>query len=924
MATKLRRILYVGLGGTGMKTLLHTKKVLYDTYGEIPPMVGFLGIDTDGGEYNKFLTARDGTRISLATAEQMRISVPYPRSIFENSPSNFDWIPAGNAGGLDSLDVGAGQIRSNGRFAITINEEDVRNRVSNKIQQITSANIINNSQYELLSTDIEVHMVFSLGGGTGCGTFLNMAYLLRDILPEVKLSGYAVMADVFRAMRQGASMARVRTNAYGAIKDLDYMMSLDAMSEPVEIKWLRRSESVNRRPFTAFYLIDNKNSNRDAFNNVDQLCEMISLSLITSIGELSVATNSIADNVNKVISEGTMGVRDKKAWVAGIGVSEVRFDGRALADIYANKARIQLISSLKNGGCDDPSVIANNWIDNERIRENLGRDDVIDYFMAQFPQYPFADINDLSNPLPECTEYLNGNAVDKDSELNQKLDDLKQRIAVSLDKLVDRTLNRECGVYLAENVLHAVGKQIELCDGEMADEIAGCENIQVQSDSALKSSCRELEECNGILKRGKRKELANEVIDEVNNQAKARREIKRRRYARMFYSWLRERVSEKFTLIDGITRNLNAVAQRSADNIETIRQGINSGFFFQEDLTALKVDDIKCSAQDVLTGDFIKYLEDKGGVTALATISSEQVAERMWNYVIGLPVTGKWESMTVEDVLRSLSAGERAEVLQRAIRKALPLLPFTPHGYNADIKCQPEDGYYVGVGDKKTSCLNEDNYFRNLVPNQTNTEIVSTGVSDRIIIYRQVAVLPPFFLTSVDGYRPEYEQWEKDKEFGSHWDLDLAKRMKKERFKLEPQSNGGGNELEYWVNGLIFGLINYNTDKGVYQIESRALGGRPVLKYKVDMGQTRNEAFNFLADNLDLVEQEMDSKIQAMNVPGPENPLDIFPGKARKAVEDGTYVSVLSQWPHPEDQIEHFEAEAELLDKEIEYITDNF
>ena len=48
MATKIKRCLYVGLGGTGMNALLHTKKMFVETYGEVPPMIGFLGIDTDG------------------------------------------------------------------------------------------------------------------------------------------------------------------------------------------------------------------------------------------------------------------------------------------------------------------------------------------------------------------------------------------------------------------------------------------------------------------------------------------------------------------------------------------------------------------------------------------------------------------------------------------------------------------------------------------------------------------------------------------------------------------------------------------------------------------------------------------------------------------------------------------------------------
>ena len=65
MATKIKRCLYVGLGGTGMNALLHTKKMFVETYGEVPPMIGFLGIDTDGDAYKKELPSKYGP-VSLA------------------------------------------------------------------------------------------------------------------------------------------------------------------------------------------------------------------------------------------------------------------------------------------------------------------------------------------------------------------------------------------------------------------------------------------------------------------------------------------------------------------------------------------------------------------------------------------------------------------------------------------------------------------------------------------------------------------------------------------------------------------------------------------------------------------------------------------------------------------------------------------
>ena len=74
MATKIKRCLYVGLGGTGMNALLHTKKMFVETYGEVPPMIGFLGVDTDGGVYKKELPSKFGP-VTIAPNEQMPIKV---------------------------------------------------------------------------------------------------------------------------------------------------------------------------------------------------------------------------------------------------------------------------------------------------------------------------------------------------------------------------------------------------------------------------------------------------------------------------------------------------------------------------------------------------------------------------------------------------------------------------------------------------------------------------------------------------------------------------------------------------------------------------------------------------------------------------------------------------------------------------------
>ena len=161
MATKVRRCLYVGLGGTGMSALLNTKKTFVETYGEVPPMIGFLGIDTDGGVYRRELDSKHG-KISLSPNEQLPIKVDDARPIYEVNKNHFGWLPENNIFALTSMTLGAGAIRSNGRFALTVNHVDVENKIRSIIDNITKASITNNMKYELLSSEVEIHMIFSV------------------------------------------------------------------------------------------------------------------------------------------------------------------------------------------------------------------------------------------------------------------------------------------------------------------------------------------------------------------------------------------------------------------------------------------------------------------------------------------------------------------------------------------------------------------------------------------------------------------------------------------------------------------------------------------------------------------------------------------------------------------------------------------
>lgn len=901
--------------------------MFYENYGEIPPMIGFIGIDTDApGLSNACVEANDGKKISLSTSEQLCISVDNPTLIYKNGASKniYDWLPEANAGGLTALKIGAGQMRSNGRFAITVNEENVGLFVNNKITEINNAQIIDNPRYSLLGTDTEVHMVFSLGGGTGSGTFLNTAYLIKRLCPNVKLSGYAVLADVFRTMVTGAMSARVKTNGKGAIIDLDYLAHLSPDSTPVDIKWFHRNDSVTERPFDALYFVDNSNANSDMFKDVKPICEMIALAVVTSVGELGVALDSVSDNVSKLIADGSMDIKNKKAWVAGFGCAEIVFDGQRLAKIYERKAETQLINKMLNGGCDDPAIIANNWFDTTKIRENLGKDDVIDYFMAPMPPHTYTEVDDPSNPLPECENYIANRAMEPQSKLDEKLDALKNRVSDSLARLMKEQADRECGIYLCHHILLAILRQIELCDSEMKEEITNLEDTTPRLEASLKTACRELEDCMGTFFKRHRKDYETEVVDQTMKLAVARRELSRRKLARLFYSWLIQRVNESISRVDIIMRNLQAVLQECNNEIQAqLRLGQN-GNFFQFDLSNDYAGKVECPLSDIVFNDFATMMQPEGGIAALAGMTSAQTNEVMMRFIKTLPQVKKYENMTVDNALDSLSEEELKDLLNKAVKKSLPLLPYSYRGFDADRKNPPVECYYVGVANRNRSRLTKDNLFEQLVPGAKDVQFSEVGLDNRVIIYRQLGVIPAFCVRALDSYEMEYESWEKGYKYGSHWDANLCKRMEKERYDLFPKDEVSETRLlETWVNAVIYGLISYKPETGQYQIKSKGLGGKPLRGWLVDMGDSRTDAFHFMEDNMDILDAEIKQRILEMDVPGPENPIKALTQKAVTSCNDNTYLETVSQCPIPMADIEHYPAEAELIEKEMEFILDN-
>ena len=834
MATKIKRCLYVGLGGTGMNALLHTKKSFMDTYGEVPPMIGFLGVDTDSGAYKKTLLTVRGEEVSLSPNEQLPILVEDARPIYDVNKEDFSWIPEKNLYALTGMTLGAGQVRTNGRFAFTVNYVQIAQKVRSILNQITNARIQANDKYELLSTNTEIHMVFSVCGGTGCGTFINMAYLLRKEAPNCKLTGYAVLPDIFKSMSR-TGMAKVAPNAYGAIMDLDYLMHMGIGSTPIKLDYIKDSYEIRERPFNSVVFIDNKNENQDTYTHVDELTEMISLALVTSAGELSTASASVSDNLEKNITEGTMDIENKKAWAAGMGICEIFYRNAEISEIYAIKAAKILIERMFNS-CEDADIIVNAWIDSPEvnIRENNNNDHVIDFIADKNPQYDLT-INEDANPMPEVEQYLQMNKI-KDEVVNEKVTTLTARVRSELRKLLITQINKECGISTSRFVIEGIEAQVDIFLGEMKKEKEGLLEVQPRLRSTLEAFVSDLKEYDGKFFKTKNtmEEKEEDVVGAARDLCVNMREITRRDAAIMVFNNIKSLLLTAMGKVNMIAESLVACSKKLTTDLAKLQNNVSKAAqTFQIDLAQGIATSITINQEDIVFADFIRMLDGEEKLYGFVDFGAEDIEKYLLKYTKSLHTTQQYLNTTIDDIIDRMSEEDFDRTIRLAISKSLPMFRYTYRGHTP--RELPRDSYYVGLPDKAHSRLMTDDYFKNQLQN-ADCDFASIGVTDKIILYRQVGVVPAYTITEVENYRKEFEDCNAD----CHIDYNLEVRMQREEFSLTPKRATDDDLLDLWVKGFIFGLVK--NENGEYLFQSQEHGDALDDNW-VSLGKYRDEAF---------------------------------------------------------------------------------
>lgn len=847
MATILKRTLFIGLGGTGAAALLNTKKRYLDTYGEIPPMIGFLSIDTDANTQSKQLQ-RD--TVLLDQHKNKKTSVKFDKSelLFSDvrgamqtyrrkKDTTFNWMPGENEHAIKDMSHGTGQIRSNGRFALHFNYKHIIETVKSKIANLTNIKIHDTNKFKPKGEDIEINFVFSVSGGTGSGTFIDIAYLVKEALGQIsKITSIAfvVMPGIFNAMKSGISMKNVRPNGYGALVDLDFLMQKNIGKQKLSLKYESSTINIDTNPFDVVFTVNNKNTASETISDISQVAEQIGLAMFVGSSELSSNINSAYDNVITIMGGGALDVENKRAWAGGMGVSELFYDGNMMGNIYARKAIASMINNLLTAN-DDAQKLANAFIDDEEvlIRENDGNDYLIDSLLNPSPDLFFPtpdDINDLAN---STNTYVENNKEESKSKIENNYALKINKVESELQDFINKYINKSHGISNIREFLSDLNHQLSIFFKEMEEEeeelLIDEKNIKAQVDQNI-SFLSNLKGFSAILKGRDIKEAKQMHSELLNQLATNNNELLRRQYAKRFLNTFTAKVKEHQDNTENLIQKLKQVKTKSTATANGFYNNANEKTkTFVIDLHKRDLDHIYANEKDYLMSDFVENLPYKNSVYDFYSMGNDLIENHFWEFTKKLDKSLSFKNKSVDDVINEMKESEILEVANQLLNKSYALWQYDMKGYK--IGGDIHNDFVIGLP-KTESKLKEA--FKQIITSQ-NLSYTATGIENKVVCYRMEVAVPIFAVDDIQGYEKNYKLSKISHHIDANWKL----KMDREDFSIWPHEQDDNN-LEAWVLGFVYNFIKH--DNGVYKIYSEKKGD-PLDDFWSDLSPYRDEAF---------------------------------------------------------------------------------
>ncbi len=410
--------LYIGLGGTGKDILLRMRENLFLKYEEkfkddelFPIKFLYYDLDQKSAQYDDRGIYSDDyfKRFSFTDDELLLIKPDTAKTLelIKKKQPNVSNISKWISPGLQSMDtsIGAGQQRQISRLSFFTCYDEIERAVKSKLRELGT---INTGTKHGSDQTFRIVLVFSVAGGTGCGSFVDMAFLCKQLLKDDsntanakhEIISHVVLPGAFKNVTTDAD--RLSSNGYAALKEIEHYMF---PNNNFQAEWIYgQKKSISGPIFNRCYIISgDRYQNGQSFATIQEVFNTVADYLVCEIDSSTFASlrNSAVSNCsdflnNYVFSE----VSDKEqgTFYTDLNFYSCKYSSYGLSRIGIPKERIQKACSAQLG----LDIISN--IKENSIKKFMPNE--IDDLAAKFANSFFISINnENSMPFRELTMY---------------------------------------------------------------------------------------------------------------------------------------------------------------------------------------------------------------------------------------------------------------------------------------------------------------------------------------------------------------------------------------------------------------------------------------------------------------------------------------------------------------------------------------
>jgi hypothetical protein len=846
-----RPTVVLGLGGTGYKTLLKLKNRFVEAYGSVPPIIRFLSIDTTEnaeGSSHAEETSSDG---HLDHNETYVLQVGSPANLVNGTNPHIDeWWPPDIP--TQAIIAGAGQVRARGRLALFAKASEVYARIRRAVDDVR--NIRNQKQmyadeFQVSDrTGVEVHVVGSLAGGTGSGTFLDIAFMARDVIGSDEQSNFTavlLLPGIFTRMN---GVALVKPNAYGALKEIEHL-STSRATFPIDYGF--RRIDVTRPPFDVVYLIDSVNEQGRVVTEQSDLHALIADGMYVQIGsQLGIDAANAVDNIKTQIATQPR-VKGRSPQYCSFGVAALTmpsFD----AQMYEDAKRL-VNDDLLNGAVADSEIEeeVQRFIETSHLRE-----DDSDQVIEQLSQREGGGQLRIPMPLTQLT--FDGKALAAIRSLHTvhrsraerqaaqviaaNFEALRDKSSAAISALWESMVNRSNGVTRGERFFEKLQAKLEwyrnMMDGEAKEERARLKAIN------FKPAEDQLTEAAGaFMRRETRVKTACETYGGlVDRETELMIRVARLEKAAELYSALHAHTQAILGNCYRIGENLNAARKQFEQQYLEAANPRGASRLFEQTVGF----DPGEHRPRVTGEDFVKWYADqhRASLSQWAGLRAAEVHADLQQFVEKCyePLT----SLTMDDILRRSSPEAVSQQLKRLDNLAVPLWRYDIGRIPVVNQTLINEFYHYGVADADTTLLKESRYEAGLPKGMAKPSMVSTRDTKRILLFKVKTGLPLFALAEMEDMERAYT--DPNKTISNHVD-----RRWQDLPNLIPRS-GDGEALRWFALAQApepFAIIR--RDGAWYSMKSKS--GKRTENNMVRLAQGRVPAFAAFEKSRDLVHE---------------------------------------------------------------------